>query len=1041
MKKILLTTCALVLGLASCTQKEITPITPTGEEVSVSFSAAIPGTEAATRAYSDGSTAKILTYYVYDEDTTPATLLTTVSGTATFNTDLKANVELRLVSGKSYSVVFWADKYGLMKADKTPNTDNPYSYSTKDKAITIDYNGIEAQDENRDAFFAYRESFTVTNTINEPITLRRPFAQINVGTSDYDDAKDAGLLVDRSSMTVSGIYSTIDLSNGELSGQTDVTFTTAAIPGEGETFPVEANPAYKYLGMNYVLVAAEKTVIDVKFTCGAESREIPEMTFASVPVQRNYRTNIYGALITDPVNFNVSIDPEYETPDHDIQLNTALNETSGEKYTSLQAAIDAADAEDVIRVWGTMDEDIVLNKDLTIIGGSDEVTVRAAAAAAPGAKIRTLNVANNVTAAFENLQFFGAKNITNSPTSVLVNNVKDVIFKNCVFAQENVTEPGMRPIETAYGLTGKLTLEGCTVRPGTSNAYFNALGTAGELTLTGNTFEQVVTIDPLISADQASGKFTIENNSFDFVAFTSVTGARSEAELTDIEKAYANMLISNNSFADEAKKVKVFCNDWTTTFFINGLNPVITNITTGESYETVTAALDAAKAGETVSANGVECAEDITVPADVTLDGFGNSTFTGKISVNAGGKLCNFTSQWAGNTNRQAIAVMGSNVTVNNLTIEYKGDLKKSEAVVTWAGAENFTITNCQFSGYWKGMYLNSTKGLVIEGCTFNSMNPFSTDEWDASMRVKGNTFLKNGPTSKASQIVLPDGSEGMEGTTKYQESWPRPLQESIYGILTENTFENTPYIRVSYGPAGNFTWDYNSMYFSVNSFYKGEIKNNPNNSSRDRQLPSEWDFGTHNGKSNVLHYVLNEKTNQANRENKTHFYNTQGLSFPVFNPEKLTKWEVSGEIYVDEAMIAAKTPFRSELWTSAKTMAEEQAYPMMGIANVEEDAGGIYQSTMDHAVVRIWGENGWSIVEGAEVTAGWHKVKMVSNGTDVTYYFDDAVVGKYNSAAYLISVMPEAFHYDYTHTDGRKFYPGYTCDTYFYNVRYTLTK
>lgn len=238
-------------------------------------------------------------------------MLTTVSGTATFNTDLKANVELRLVSGKSYSVVFWADKYGLMKADKTPNTDNP---------------------------------------------------------------------------------------------------------------------AYKYLGMNYVLVAAEKTVIDVKFTCGAGSREIPEMTFASVPVQRNYRTNIYGALITDPVNFNVSIDPEYETPDHDIQLNTTLNETSGEKYTSLQAAIDAADAEDVIRVWETMDEDIVLNKDLTIIGGSDEVTVRAAAAAAPGAKIRTLNVANNVIAAFENLQFFGAKNITNSPTSVLVNNVKDVIL-------------------------------------------------------------------------------------------------------------------------------------------------------------------------------------------------------------------------------------------------------------------------------------------------------------------------------------------------------------------------------------------------------------------------------------------------------------------------------------------------------------------------------------------------------------------------------------------------------------------------------------
>lgn len=67
----------------------------------------------------------------------------------------------------------------------------------------------------------------------------------------------------------------------------------------------------------------------------------------------------------------------------------------------------------------------------------------------------------------------------------------------------------------------------------------------------------------------------------------------------------------------------------------------------------------------------------------------------------------------------------------------------------------------------------------------------------------------------------------------------------------------------------------------------------------------------------------------------------------------------------------------------------------MLGIANVVEGSGGIYQSTMDHAVVRIWGENGWTNVESVTVTAGWHTVKMVSDGTNVTYYFDGQMVGQ----------------------------------------------
>lgn len=441
--------------------------------------------------------------------------------------------------------------------------------------------------------------------------------------------------------------------------------------------------------------------------------------------------------------------------------------------------------------------------------------------------------------------------------------------------------------------------------------------------------------------------------------------------------------------------------------------------------------------------------EDMTVSAGVTLDGAGNSVFSGKLFVEPGATLRNLTSEWNGTGTRQAIMVKGSDITLENLTVTYKGTEEKAEAIVTYAGAENLTVKDCEFTGYWKGMYLNSTKGLVIEGCTFDNMNPFSTDEWDATMMVTGNTFIGNTLWSKAIQLCVAAGTDGMTGTTKYQESWPENLKQSVYTILKENTFENqkTPYIRIT--SLDNPAWDYEPIYFCVTNFLKGDLKNAQNAFTRcDRYEPSAVDFlASYEGKSNVLRYTLDQRTAQANRDAayKGHFYNTQGRHFSVFNPAKLIKWEVSGEIYVDAQMIAAQKPFRSELWTVSKNATtDDNEYPMLGIANVIEDADGTYQSTMDHAVVRIWDENGWTNVENVVVEAGWHTVKMVSDGTNVTYYFDDQAIGQYASASTpicLLSVMPQAFHYDYQHTDGRWFYPDYTCETYFCNINYNLAE
>lgn len=302
MKKFLFSAAAVALlsGMASCTSDE--PAAPSGDG-NVTFRVSLPA-DMATRSYSDGLTATQLHYYVYDEDNGSANL-PALNGTATFAGRV-TDISLSLASGKSYSIVFWADAPG----------NNAYTYDISSKEIKVTYDGV-AQDENRDAFTAYESTFKVSGPINKSIILKRPLAQINVGTGDVAEAAAAGVEVKNTGMKVKGVYNKLNLATGavDVDGSGEVTFTSAAIPGDDEDFPVGG---YDYLAMNYVLVAADKATVDVTLT--TDCAQNPEMTFSQVPVQRNYRTNIYGKLLTDPADFKVIIDQEYAGEDNNVEV-------------------------------------------------------------------------------------------------------------------------------------------------------------------------------------------------------------------------------------------------------------------------------------------------------------------------------------------------------------------------------------------------------------------------------------------------------------------------------------------------------------------------------------------------------------------------------------------------------------------------------------------------------------------------------------------------------------------------------------------------
>ncbi|MBO7221020.1 MAG: hypothetical protein J6V21_07565, partial [Alistipes sp.] len=156
------------------------------------------------------------------------------------------------------------------------------------------------------AFYFYSEPFTVSNGM-APIAaeLRRPFAQLNIGTNDYDESTSAGYTVTKAKVTTYA-YKTLHFDTGVVEGKDMVHFDYAAIP-TAQAFPVSG---YEYMAMNYLLIANTKETIDVVFTYSDGAVE-KQRTVGSVPVQRNYRTNLYGQLLTSDLAANVEIKPEY----------------------------------------------------------------------------------------------------------------------------------------------------------------------------------------------------------------------------------------------------------------------------------------------------------------------------------------------------------------------------------------------------------------------------------------------------------------------------------------------------------------------------------------------------------------------------------------------------------------------------------------------------------------------------------------------------------------------------------------------------------
>ena len=283
----------LMFAGTSCSSEEVAPVTG---ESTVTLSVTLPdGIQ--SRAFGDGTTADSLTMLVLDGD--KALPVFTGDDPTVLSTDinLTKQVTLRLAAGKTYKVVCWAS------AKKSP-----YTFDTVTRTVSANYEDALTGDEKLDAFYAAQD-ITVTGNTTETVKLYRPFAQLNIGTNDLAAAKAAGFDAKTVKVTVP-TYKSLNLVTGavEVGDPVAVPFGEGALP-TGETFP---KAGYEYLSMNYLLMSADKQLVDLEFTVKAADGSTRTLPVSAVPVQRNYRTNIYGSLLTNSVNINVEIVPDFE---------------------------------------------------------------------------------------------------------------------------------------------------------------------------------------------------------------------------------------------------------------------------------------------------------------------------------------------------------------------------------------------------------------------------------------------------------------------------------------------------------------------------------------------------------------------------------------------------------------------------------------------------------------------------------------------------------------------------------------------------------
>lgn len=772
-----------MLFATSCSNDEL-DVVQSGNEAQVTFSLAAEG-GIATRAISDGTGAKKLVYAVYNAS---GELIETIANTdvngqivdnSAFDNGLTENVTITLAKGQQYTVAFWA---------QNPNCT---AYTTTDlKNVTIDYAGLN-NDETRDAFFK-AETFTVTGNTEIDVVLKRPFAQINVGVyqTDWDAAKASGIEIEKSKVTIENAATSINLLTGEVGGEQTVEYGFDIIPAQfatPETLDVDLDKDgtkenYVYLSMSYILANDETTgyaktaLEDLDFTFAPISGN--NINFSeglnAVPVQRNWRTNIIGKILTGDVTFNITIDPIYDGEYNNGEAQPV--NINGVYYATIQDAVNNVKDGDVIKVATGKYTEVVKvasGKNFTLEAAGPNVVIAALDHQSNGTpstvKVKGITFDNSITLAgwftgtaqniapcvgawggnltFEDCTFIVA-GTSGRETGVMTwwtteNNVMSLSFNNCTFEGQN-DHANARAMQI-YGYVN-MEVSNCTFNTNKDYTLKYVANEGNIATFSNNIVNNSENFVELGSSAYPGSNYTaniinntlgngvnthiIANNENQNVNLNGNVSVIAEGVVKD---ANGNYIASSNEGITNA------ISDGATTINLIQGNYVIPSSAQGKTLTIIgTGTPEDVKVAVTkVGSGGENC--------DYGLDGstvtFESITITTNSSTYIGYARCNGTYK---NCVINGTYTLYGDSKFERCTFNVSGDVYN---IWTW-GAKNMEFDRCTFNSDGKALLLyqegTNTVNLTVKSCIFND---------------------NGGLTSKKAAIEIGDASYGATPT------------------------------------------------------------------------------------------------------------------------------------------------------------------------------------------------------------------------------------------------------------------------------------
>lgn len=747
MKKLLY--CAAALAMAffagSCQQEKLEPVAGNG---TVTFTVEAPA-NVQTRAIADGQNVDQLVYEVW---LTP-NIGTLNGGQKLYQAETemvsdgtvnKATLTLDLVNDQKFTVLFWAQ------------VDAADAYNTNElTAVTYAKNEYMANDESLAAFYAVAYVNDCRHVKNDGTTptgsevkLRRPFAQLNIGT--LNTATDYTVSLVNSEVTVSKVNNIFNVATSEASSDAPMTFHLAAVPNDPSTLNVNG-VSYQYAGMNYMFAGDNVTVdykIETKIIADNGSAMTGNVTntVSSVPLKENYRTNIVGNLLTSKLDYEIVVDADFQIPDEFVgegvvvakdtdELINALKDTNAPEHLTIELlgnqtkAVTPVEYQIPVGAW----------TEKYYFGGNNTKTI-------------TINAnGNKINFVHENSDWNyircvndAAKWIINDAT--LTNSGKndgpwnrhDIRFYNAV-ELNNVTS------DKAIALLndGKLNNVTITENTGSYGLWITAQGQKVDingLNITATSGGRGIAIKDQYVDAPACVTLNVENAEFETaekaaILVTSTAGAvinwGKGNDITGVAADPINAVWVDEDYAQYASEVEV-----------KGASKIVEGAidnVAAATQESLNEALAAAKTAETTVvvnlAEGTYTFPASSLSANVVLNCAEGTVFQGNSKANINGA----TVIGATFSNPSGSAV---DQTINGT---FKDCVFEGANALSWCLAgETVVFENCVFSGSTYGVHFDDgANDVLFKNCTFSGFNAFGAAI--TLVTFDGCTFKSNG--------------------------------------------------------------------------------------------------------------------------------------------------------------------------------------------------------------------------------------------------------------------------------------------------------